>query len=628
MEIQFPTFEDRNVYLIVGDNGYGKTSFLKALNWAFFGGRGAKDNARLINSKAVSEGCERMSVTVVFEEGGETYTLTREYRSGKAEALTLGRRRVQDEAEVAQDKIREIFPEHTARFFIFEGEMVRELARAQGQEQAKNSIEILLGLQALRNAADDVRRLVGDIIKELQRVQSRNEQFQKAKESYSALEEKAQEIESSLEQKRQELAALNNNIQELEGELAKMDEIRPLVERKERLQKELSELKRQRGELVERRKELVKGCYLLLVLVQLQEAQERLRQELDEVSKLEVRAQDAEVRLRLLEASVTDNRCALCDHSPVDVEDLTRRRQQLEQEAVRIPGVRSSAQVEKQLRLVEAAYQEATRDVGTPMKDVLSKIDSTREEINAKTRKVEWISEQIGGFDDEASRLTREVYSEALKRVGALEYEIDQLLGERADLREQQRAKRTQLSRYGDVEEKHRRYVDQLTLVKACEEAFEEILRSSIAMNRQRILDASNYFFAKLTNKPQEFDRFDFATEETYAFQIVRKDGHRPEMDMISDGEKEIVAMSFVLGLSRHSQIKAPFIMDGVNSRLDGTHRCNLAKLWSLLDNQVILLGIDKDFDQEMRQVCADTICREYEIIRESDEYSVIKRID
>ena len=96
-------------------------------------------------------------------------------------------------------------------------------------------------------------------------------------------------------------------------------------------------------------------------------------------------------------------------------------------------------------------------------------------------------------------------------------------------------------------------------------------------------------------------------------------------MDMISTGEKEIVAMSFVLGLSKHSQIEAPLIMDGVNSRLDGIHRCNLAKLWSMLDNQVILLGIDKDFDQETRQLLAHAICREYEIVRKSDEYSVVE---
>jgi len=625
VEIQFPSHEDRNVYLIVGDNGYGKTSFLKAVNWAFFGGRGARENERLINSKAVSEGCERMSITVMFEEGGETYTLTRECQLGRGEIVTLGTRRSQDDAEVAQDKIREILPQHTARFFIFEGEMVRELARAQGQEQAKNSIEILLGLQALRDAAEDLRTLEKDVLRELRQAQSRNEEFQAAKESYSALAEKAEEIEHSLRLKTEKLSALKNHIQELEGELAKMEELRPLLESKESLEKELGELEQQKGELVERRKELVKGCHLLLILSQLQEARERLRRELEEVSNLEDQAQEAAARRRLLEASLADDRCALCGHSPVDAKELGRRHQQLDQETVATLRVGDSADVEEQLRLIEASYEDAVRGIGAPFKEVLTNIDSVDESIKAKDREVKRISEKIGSFDHEASRIIRETHGEALKQVGALDYEIDQLLEKRADVREQQVRKQTELKRYGDVEEKHRRCVDQLRLVKASEEAFEGILRRSVVMNRERILEASNHFFAKATNKPQEFDRFVFATAETYAFQIVRKDGHRPDMDMISDGEKEIVALSFVLGLSKYSQIDAPLIMDGVNSRLDGIHRCNLAKLWSTLDNQVILLGIDKDFDQETRQLLADAICREYEIVRKSDEYSVIE---
>lgn len=625
VEIKFPAHADRNVYLVVGDNGNGKTSFLYAVNWAFFGGKGVRDNDRNINSKALSEGRDRMSITVVFDEGGETYTLTREYCRGKGEALTLGSRRVQYEGDVAQDKIREIFPQHTAGFFIFEGEMVRELAEAQGQEQAKNSIEILLGLQALRNATDDLDRLEKDVMRELRKAQSKNEQFRKARESYSALAKQLEEIESSLEEKRNELAAVNNYVKELERELAVMEELGPLVERKERLEKELGELDEKKDELTERRKELVKGCHLLLILSELPEARERLRQELEDVSRLEEQAEDVKVRRRLLEESATDNRCTLCGASPVDTEELERRRQQLDEETISTSGVRSSAEVKEHLALIESSYQDAIKEVAAPLREVIVGLASIGDEIKAKSREVERISEQIAGFDHEASELTRKAYRVAVEKVGALKSKIERLLDDRAHLNEELVRMWTELVRHGDVEAKIRSFVDQLHVIKGCESGFEEIVRRSIVMNRERILDGSNQFFAKLTNKPREYDRFDFATEETYAFQIVRKDGHRPDMGMISDGEREVVAMSFVLGLSRCSQIRAPLIMDGVNSRLDGIHRCNLAKFWAGLDNQVILLGIDRDFDRETRQVLEDAICREYEIVRKNDEYSVVE---
>lgn len=138
--VDFPQTKGKNIYVVEGDNGYGKTSFLKAVKWAFFGEAGLKTDETYLNLTAKAEGKDKMCVSISFVEDGNHYHLTREFESRIGEDVTFGERRNQLKGEVAQTRITEIFPEHISSFFIFEGEMIRELAEAQGQEKARKNI--------------------------------------------------------------------------------------------------------------------------------------------------------------------------------------------------------------------------------------------------------------------------------------------------------------------------------------------------------------------------------------------------------------------------------------------------------------------------------------------------------
>jgi len=80
--IELPQHETQNVMLLFGDNMRGKTSFLNAVRWGFYGvalGRHLREIPRinLINTDAAAEGDWRMSVSLFFEHGGKNYELNR-----------------------------------------------------------------------------------------------------------------------------------------------------------------------------------------------------------------------------------------------------------------------------------------------------------------------------------------------------------------------------------------------------------------------------------------------------------------------------------------------------------------------------------------------------------------------
>ena len=81
-EIEFPQHETQNVMLLYGDNMRGKTSFLNAIRWGFYGvalGRHLRQipKSNLINRDSADEGDWTMSVSLYFEHNGKSYQLNR-----------------------------------------------------------------------------------------------------------------------------------------------------------------------------------------------------------------------------------------------------------------------------------------------------------------------------------------------------------------------------------------------------------------------------------------------------------------------------------------------------------------------------------------------------------------------
>ena len=566
--VDFPQIKGKNVYVVEGDNGYGKTSFLKAVKWAFFGEAGLKTDETYLNSTAKAEGKDKMCVSISFLENGNHYDLTREFESDRGECITFGERREQLKDEVAQTRITEIFPEHISRFFIFEGEMIRELAEAQGQDRAKKNIELLLGLEALQNAVDDLGTLRSKILEELKLLKTRNQEFEQVRRQHKNLQTQYEEDKKELDERRQELEATQAAVDQMEKELKRFEDMSKLVEEKEALKDARKKLREEQDQLVEERKKIVGNFHLSLIQRDLEKAKDQLEKELSRAKNATTSFYENLVRRRLLEDSLKKNSCEICGHTPIDEEWITRSIEAVRKNTTPATEASDPSKIQEELNLVRNCLVKG-KETTESLRVVLKEYDSKEREIKAKSDRIEEITGEFKAFNPEEMKATNEAYRKGLERIGVLKGEISSRQDSLEETEEERDKKWRELTRFGDIGEKVGRTMDQLNVIKSAKGAFDQLLRRCVELNRKRILEAANEFFKRLTNKPDEYDRFEFASEQTYAFQLVEKDGGRPNMDMISDGEKEIVAISFVLGLSKYSRIKAPLIMDGVNSRLD-----------------------------------------------------------
>ena len=191
-EFDFPEPSDgRNVVLIGGMNGYGKTSILEALYLCLYGKDAMSHLARAglktdetrgyptflekaFNGEALRAGRDTMMVKVVihrtkskaveiarkwyFRSNGSWTDEEATYREILRGVPQLPRSDGRNSFHLSEALDEFFVPAHVAPFFFFDGEEVKKLADQGRVEQVKQGLEGLLGVVLLRNLADRLKQ--------------------------------------------------------------------------------------------------------------------------------------------------------------------------------------------------------------------------------------------------------------------------------------------------------------------------------------------------------------------------------------------------------------------------------------------------------------------------------------
>lgn len=170
--VDFSTDPDKNVTLIMGNNGAGKTSLAQAFEWCLYG-RAPKDSDRVINAYVrdhIAPGYERYaSVEIELEKDGTVYTISRRQRysrkasgildkPGQHEFVIFYKENGETKQVSSGDQkntINRLLSNQLSHYFFFDGEHVKNM-RAE-IEHGKSSdfadaVKTILGLQPIASA--------------------------------------------------------------------------------------------------------------------------------------------------------------------------------------------------------------------------------------------------------------------------------------------------------------------------------------------------------------------------------------------------------------------------------------------------------------------------------------------
>lgn len=273
---------DRNMIIISGDNGFGKTTFLMSLVWCLYGknmgkvdelyrkeidekGGYSKYIGNSLNFEAHKDGETRFSVAVTFTdvEIPDTpcteITIVRSYDSAtnyddeleilidgrKSDLFTGTREEIAKEEEIF---IRDyILPIEIAKFFFFDAEKIVSFAQINTPEQRKDlslAYSQVLGIQKYEDLKSELGRIQDDYRKASAKPEEKREfnglivEIDSKEESIESLTEEITNLEDDRVIKRHESGELQLKLIR-EGDLMTVEELDKLNNRKIEINEDL-----------------------------------------------------------------------------------------------------------------------------------------------------------------------------------------------------------------------------------------------------------------------------------------------------------------------------------------------------------------------------------------------------
>jgi DNA sulfur modification protein DndD len=159
--IEFSLNPEKNVTLIHGESGVGKTTLLNALLWCFYGETTAKfeKSDDLINYDARAEGRLYAYVEVLFEHNKNRYRARRNTRRNASERdFTI--MRIDDghhrELPNPDTFINTVIPKGMASHFLFDGEHAEVFLGEDNRARIRNAVQDILGCSLIKTAISDL----------------------------------------------------------------------------------------------------------------------------------------------------------------------------------------------------------------------------------------------------------------------------------------------------------------------------------------------------------------------------------------------------------------------------------------------------------------------------------------
>ncbi|MEM5670835.1 AAA family ATPase [Bacillus cereus] len=229
---------EKNIILLGGLNGAGKTTILKAILYVLFGKRGFSPAehkrvfSNVINNTFFDEGGRDCSVTLAIEtDKNEEWTLkvkwgfdhnkrliseNRDLTVKKPGAM-IGKTVRIDNIDTFNRFMDKMIPYHAAPFFIFDGEEIKDIILRQNSEEMKEAIHKITGMETYKLLLSDLSSIKTGIEKNLAKAVDQNK-LKSLDANLKEYEEQIQHLEKRKELISSERKKFDDLINEVKNE--------------------------------------------------------------------------------------------------------------------------------------------------------------------------------------------------------------------------------------------------------------------------------------------------------------------------------------------------------------------------------------------------------------------------
>lgn len=632
-KIGLETRGNKNINVIEGQNGAGKSNILNAITLCLYGREAhledQEDNELetypLVNRSRLSEIGENEtaegSIEITLGRGEPEYIFSRDFKTIKLPGgefssqlgdLQLKQKSGRDWKSVDQPSTRlnQILPAHVHEYFLFDGERLDNFFAEGYQERVEKGLLDVSHIELIENGMNHLSRLTKDIEGEMTDVGGKEQQ-------------KKQEVESArndLEEIKDELETTKDNIQQKDELINEIDqklqdssdpEVREKQKRREYLSDQLSEKRTEIDELeAEAGERLGEAGPVLYAHRSLDYTADQL-QELSEKGELPPKIQDW-----FIEQLIDRGKC-ICgeDLTPEHKDHLESLHEEMSEVAEEnIEGKYTIP------NLLDQAIDNADRLL--QKRRELAEAEQKEDELNKELNE---ISEELKSYDlpqDVDVQELEKQREEYTSQLANLREQKGRLEVERDDAKEKKEELERELRALQSKKDENKGVLRRIEFLESAHEELESIKEDILASVRDEIQVKMNEYFNEIIWKDEDFT---VILNDDYEVRVEGPQGDN-KIGSLSAGERQVLAFSFLSALSSVSGFNAPILIDTPLGRISSTPKKRLAQnLPEYIDEtQVTFLMTDEEYTEDVRISMKQHVSNEYKLQFEDEVTKVV----
>jgi len=610
-EIQFAKEPDRNVTVIHGINGAGKTSFFLAMNWCLYG-RTVDDVSiianvgELMSKEAVEQAAtgERVEMTVdlIFSHDERRYTVRRslggeKHENGEVmlddadEFVMMVSSRVDPQAKRVANPLgtmNSILPANVREYFLFDGEKIDNFAKPEASQQVREAIYLVLDIEILERAKDHLDTRAVEYRRQLKQISGGElweliEQEEQIHKDKTAAENRVTEVES-------EINSVNNKVAAVDEHLRNIQDARNLQQRRDRLNAELEQRRTELKSTISRLATSASGASAALAIPAIERAITLLDQ------KRERGEIPSGIRQQFVQDLLEQLNC-ICgrpfdDGSP---------------EHERLFGLLKSR--------LPGSIEDDILDTHALLKQIPASIEQRQSALSDLMQQRTNLNQIIEKFEDELDDVGRQLAGSPLEEIGQLEAKRMEYLSDRDQYNLEMGALQQKIDGFDDTLAKLSKEINRAKQEKSAQRLLTKkrdlAQRSADAINemhqlyaddmRKKIEAKTKEIFGQLIWKEAHFKDVQLGSD--YNLSVIDRYG-KPARPELSSGERQVLSLSFIAAMSEISEGEAPLVMDTPFGRLSSAHRNSITQVIPELADQLILFVTD----EELRDVAESNL--------------------
>lgn len=620
----------KNLILVGGLNGAGKTTILNGIHYALFGRQGMTQKeyedsfTSAINDRAFDEGVRESFIELTLEDENETIIIKVTWSFDHNKKLinenrhvfvqTEGfpqKRETYTSAEEYLDFINRRIPFDVSPFFIFDGEKIQDLVVKQDQKLMKDSIQKIVSLDEYKSLVEDLEKIQNSMERKLSTAKSNKE-----------LSEFLKQIEEST----QKIDTVKSKIKELDGEIEKVERVTNEVVLKQRskiiqntnsnikVAKRISEYETRLSRIIKDLEQFAKGGLTKILLsLPIQQLKKSL---LDEKNYLDKKAQHEAIRnAKFANFNLFIDELLSVDMNP----ELTNDHK----EQLRLHGKNVWAKVNS---IPQTALEERTilHDISPRDREKLQSysfgntynVKSLLEEKGKLEKLIENANKELENAPDPIDTVEEDnKIKELREKLGGLKQRLKinhNNLKKHQEIVTNARNHAQRIRKESNENSQIEKQYDYVTKLKQTATNFVEEMTE---LKATQIRSEFESILEKLARKEQDFDEVEFDQNE-YIIRIFNDKGVEIQLKDRSAGEKQIIALSFIWALTKTAGLSLPFVIDTPLGRLDSIHRNHIIRYYfNALSDQVIILSTDTEVNHDYIDFVSNYMVRGYELV-------------